>query len=148
MVTDVSLQVQGEAPSGFPRTLPVRVTPACVLGPDVLGELATAAPHRFFFRDALRDQGMCPPHSREPRGRSDPTPGLWGFRVCVLGHHPALRRQARGLQRPLGPPRLSLSPLHYGHPCQRCPWPLWDCLWAASFTGAKATLSHCLRQRF
>lgn len=76
MVTDVSLQVQGEAPSGFPRTLPVRVTPACVLGPDVLGELATAAPHRFFFRDALRDQGMCPPHSREPRGRSDPTPGL------------------------------------------------------------------------
>ncbi|XP_054564397.1 DNA repair-scaffolding protein isoform X3 [Eptesicus fuscus] len=57
MVTDVTLQVQEENHSGFPRTLPVCVTPSCVLGREVLEELAKAAPHSFFFRDALRDQG-------------------------------------------------------------------------------------------
>ncbi|XP_014388390.1 PREDICTED: DNA repair-scaffolding protein [Myotis brandtii] len=56
-VTDVTLQVQDENHSGFPRTLPVCVTSSCVLGQEVLEELAKAAPHSFFFRDALRDQG-------------------------------------------------------------------------------------------
>ncbi|XP_045437489.1 DNA repair-scaffolding protein isoform X3 [Pipistrellus kuhlii] len=57
VVTDVSLQVQDGDSPGLPRTLPVRVTPTCALGPDVLGALGTAAAHRCFFRDALRDQG-------------------------------------------------------------------------------------------
>uniref|UniRef100_G1NXZ1 DUF4503 domain-containing protein n=1 Tax=Myotis lucifugus TaxID=59463 RepID=G1NXZ1_MYOLU len=56
-VTDVTLQVQDENHSGFPRTLPVCVTSSCVLAQEVLEELAKAAPHSFFFRDALRDQG-------------------------------------------------------------------------------------------
>ncbi|XP_054451202.1 DNA repair-scaffolding protein isoform X2 [Pteronotus mesoamericanus] len=57
MVTDVTLQVQDENNSGFPKTLPVCVTPSCALGQEVLQVLTEAAPHSFFFRDALRDQG-------------------------------------------------------------------------------------------
>ncbi|XP_016054433.1 PREDICTED: DNA repair-scaffolding protein [Miniopterus natalensis] len=57
-VTDVTLQMQDENSSGFPKTLPVCVTPSCVLGRDVLEVLAKAAPCSFFFRDALQDQGQ------------------------------------------------------------------------------------------
>ena len=58
MVTDATLQGQDENNSGFPKTLPVCVTSSCVLGQEVLEMLTEAAPHSFFFRDALRDQGM------------------------------------------------------------------------------------------
>ncbi|XP_045042041.1 DNA repair-scaffolding protein isoform X2 [Desmodus rotundus] len=57
MVTDATLQGQDENNSGFPKTLPVCVTSSCVLGQEVLEMLTEAAPHSFFFRDALRDQG-------------------------------------------------------------------------------------------
>ncbi|XP_036119805.1 DNA repair-scaffolding protein [Molossus molossus] len=56
-VTDVTLQMQDGSNSDFPRTLPVCVTPSCVLGQEVLEVLAKATSHSFFFRDALRDQG-------------------------------------------------------------------------------------------
>ncbi|XP_036891279.1 DNA repair-scaffolding protein isoform X2 [Sturnira hondurensis] len=57
MVTDATLQVQDENNSGFPKTLPVCVTPSCVLGQEVLEMLTKAAPYSVFFRDALQDQG-------------------------------------------------------------------------------------------
>ncbi|XP_045705378.1 DNA repair-scaffolding protein isoform X2 [Phyllostomus hastatus] len=57
MVTDATLQAQDENNSGFPKTLPICVTSSCVLGQEVLEMLTEAAPHCFFFRDALRDQG-------------------------------------------------------------------------------------------
>nr|XP_058899147.1 DNA repair-scaffolding protein isoform X4 [Kogia breviceps] len=56
VVTDVTLQTQDEG-SGLPKTVPVRVTPSCVLGQEVRDTLSEATSKSFFFRDALRDQG-------------------------------------------------------------------------------------------
>ncbi|XP_066873248.1 DNA repair-scaffolding protein isoform X12 [Kogia breviceps] len=57
VVTDVTLQTQDEG-SGLPKTVPVRVTPSCVLGQEVRDTLSEATSKSFFFRDALRDQGQ------------------------------------------------------------------------------------------
>ncbi|XP_048223559.1 DNA repair-scaffolding protein [Perognathus longimembris pacificus] len=57
LVTDRTLQAQDEREPRLPKTLPVCVTPACVLGPEVL-EALTAAPHTVLFRDALREKGQ------------------------------------------------------------------------------------------
>ncbi|XP_066122190.1 DNA repair-scaffolding protein isoform X1 [Saccopteryx bilineata] len=57
VVTDVTLQMQDENNSGLPKTLPVCVTASCVLDHEVVEVLDEAAPHSFFFRDALRVQG-------------------------------------------------------------------------------------------
>lgn len=134
MVTDVTLQVQDENHSGFPKTLPVCVTPSCVLGQEVLEELAKAAPHSFFFRDALRDQGMLLSHSREPvvtyRVQTLAL-GLPGPALELLGTTEPSADKACGVQRPPVPPRRSLamprlpgqnqSPLHYGQTLSEVP---------------------------
>ncbi|ELK37279.1 hypothetical protein MDA_GLEAN10012079 [Myotis davidii] len=109
-VTDVTLQAQDESPSGLPRTLPVCVTSSCVLGQEVLEQLAKAAPHSFFFRDALRDQGPAQTRGATTKPSAD---------------------KACGVQRPLVPPRLSLTipwppgqnqnPLQYGHMVSELP---------------------------
>ncbi|KAM5298282.1 DNA repair-scaffolding protein [Ctenodactylus gundi] len=57
LVTDVTLQTRDKSGPRLPKTLPVCVTPSCVLGPEVLEALAMATPRNIFFRDALRDQG-------------------------------------------------------------------------------------------
>ncbi|XP_076404485.1 DNA repair-scaffolding protein isoform X8 [Peromyscus maniculatus bairdii] len=58
LVTDVTLQIQDERDHCLPKTLPVYVTPSCVLGPEVLEGLTMAVPHNILFRDALRDKGQ------------------------------------------------------------------------------------------
>ncbi|XP_043456965.1 DNA repair-scaffolding protein [Prionailurus bengalensis] len=58
MVTDVTLQMQDENNSGFPKTVPVCVAPSCVLSQEVVEALAEATPHSFLFRDTLRAQGQ------------------------------------------------------------------------------------------
>nr|KAF6300922.1 scaffold protein involved in DNA repair [Myotis myotis] len=84
-VTDVTLQAQDESPSGFPRTLPVCVTSSCVLGQEVLEELAKAAPHSFFFRDALRDQGRLVCGERTVLSLPEPVLDVaLGTRSCEL----------------------------------------------------------------
>ncbi|XP_029424877.1 DNA repair-scaffolding protein isoform X3 [Nannospalax galili] len=57
LVTDVTLQTQDKNNHCLPRTLPVCVTPLCVLSPEVLEALAMARPGALLFRDALRDHG-------------------------------------------------------------------------------------------
>ncbi|XP_075861439.1 DNA repair-scaffolding protein isoform X3 [Microcebus murinus] len=57
LVTDTTLQARAESDPELPRTLPVCVSPSCVLGPEVLEAFARAAPHDILFRDAVRDQG-------------------------------------------------------------------------------------------
>nr|XP_044999403.1 DNA repair-scaffolding protein isoform X3 [Jaculus jaculus] len=56
LVTDITLQMRDESNPHLPKTLPVRVTPSCVLGPEVLEALVMTAPHSILFRDALQDQ--------------------------------------------------------------------------------------------
>ncbi|XP_045417473.1 DNA repair-scaffolding protein isoform X2 [Lemur catta] len=57
LVTDTSLQAGHGSDPALPKTLPVCVSPACVLGPEVLEAFTVAAPHTILFRDAVRDQG-------------------------------------------------------------------------------------------
>nr|XP_012645473.1 DNA repair-scaffolding protein isoform X3 [Microcebus murinus] len=57
LVTDTTLQARAESDPELPRTLPVCVSPSCVLGPEVLEAFSRAAPHDILFRDAVRDQG-------------------------------------------------------------------------------------------
>ncbi|OBS78170.1 hypothetical protein A6R68_19441, partial [Neotoma lepida] len=49
---------QDESDYYLPKTLPIYVTPSCVLGPEVLKGLTMAVPHNILFRDALRDKGQ------------------------------------------------------------------------------------------
>ncbi|KAL6083714.1 hypothetical protein STEG23_014613, partial [Scotinomys teguina] len=56
LVTDITLQIQDERDRYLPKTLPIYVTPSCVLGPEVLEELTMAVPLNILFRDALRDK--------------------------------------------------------------------------------------------
>ncbi|XP_052595909.1 DNA repair-scaffolding protein isoform X3 [Peromyscus californicus insignis] len=58
LVTDITLQIQDERDHYLPKTLPIYVTPSCVLGPEVLEGLTMAVPHNILFRDALRDKGQ------------------------------------------------------------------------------------------
>ncbi|XP_040150015.2 DNA repair-scaffolding protein isoform X2 [Ictidomys tridecemlineatus] len=58
LVTDITLQMKDGNDHHLPKILPVCVTPSCVLGPEILEALSTAAPHSILFRDALRDQGQ------------------------------------------------------------------------------------------
>lgn len=58
LVTDTTLQTQDEREHYLPKTLPICVAPSCVLGPEVLEELAMPVPHNILFRDALRDKGQ------------------------------------------------------------------------------------------
>uniref|UniRef100_A0A2K6GF01 DUF4503 domain-containing protein n=2 Tax=Propithecus coquereli TaxID=379532 RepID=A0A2K6GF01_PROCO len=57
LVTDTTLQARDESDPVLPKTLPVCVSPSCVLGPEVLEAFTVAAPHDILFRDAVRDQG-------------------------------------------------------------------------------------------
>uniref|UniRef100_A0A8C9APG2 DUF4503 domain-containing protein n=1 Tax=Prolemur simus TaxID=1328070 RepID=A0A8C9APG2_PROSS len=57
LVTDTTLQAGHESDPVLPKTLPVCVSPACVLGPGVLEAFTVTAPHTILFRDAVRDQG-------------------------------------------------------------------------------------------
>lgn len=58
VVTDITLQIQDERDHSLPKTLPVYIAPSCVLGPEVVEELARPASHTLLFRDTLRDNGQ------------------------------------------------------------------------------------------
>ncbi|XP_036052048.1 DNA repair-scaffolding protein isoform X2 [Onychomys torridus] len=58
LVTDITLQIQDERDHCLPKTLPIYVTPSCVLSPEVLEGLNMAVPHNILFRDALQDKGQ------------------------------------------------------------------------------------------
>lgn len=61
-MTDITLQTQDERDHSLPKTLPVYIAPSCVLGPEVVEELALLVSYNLLFRDAFKDNGMpvCP----------------------------------------------------------------------------------------
>lgn len=58
LVTDITLQTQDERDHSLPKTLPVYIAPSCVLGPEVVEELALLVSYNLLFRDAFKDNGQ------------------------------------------------------------------------------------------
>ncbi|KAM9100106.1 DNA repair-scaffolding protein isoform 2-T2 [Sarcophilus harrisii] len=54
IVTDATLQLEN---AGLPKTVPVYVTPSCVISPEVMEVLTDAASHTIFFKDVLQENG-------------------------------------------------------------------------------------------
>uniref|UniRef100_A0A8C9PU71 Scaffold protein involved in DNA repair n=1 Tax=Spermophilus dauricus TaxID=99837 RepID=A0A8C9PU71_SPEDA len=82
LVTDITLQMKDGNDHHLPKILPVCVTPSCVLGPEILEALSTAAPHRILFRDAVRDQGVLTDRTCYPKVLVYP---VWLFSHVGLG---------------------------------------------------------------